>query len=806
MDKKNKGFTLVEIIITLAIIVTITTVAVGSYIGISDAKKKEEWRLVKDQIETAAEQYLSSNKYMYETLMSGNLVGEVSVGTLVRLDYLNKVVNPISGNQVSDCSAVDVKIKDGKYKATYDERNVNTKNNGSCDVSSKIIIKEKGATDAELIFYNEGYNKILDEKYNDEWYNIDDIGENSKLKICVKPRNGGAILDAKIGTTSGTKTEKGEYCFDFGQGVHSNISFVLSTIVNGSEKRWTATIPTIKVDSKRPTISSIELKDSNGNNSVVQTSYNSKDVYNLNNTKKMIVNGDDETSGIAKLSNPYRDVNYNPSQLKIAENIDITDVKEYDDEFCVEDVAGNENCTSSSFVIDKTPACPSFDYDGSEGENGYYVSNVNLYLTPDEDTDTYTANLYGNNELWGTSETKTNAPIWTLTADASHTVTVVARSKYGLTNNSCSYGPITLDKTPPACPGFTYVGVAKNNKDVDGTGACYEDENKTSWRCWFNSEKGGMDDSAVAVYVYPSGDTAYWNWYTNNNENSDGFTESGFYKSDDGSGTTNWNYKNWNLSTGPGGDIVNKFNNNVDMFQYWSENAGAIGRRKTLTGHDSQFAYVKKITTTTTTEKNYFVKVGIAEVFDAAGNSSVCPTKYVLMKSSNTRENRTTSPITAKKTTKTKTTKPPKTTKTTNPCTGFKKATKNNIGNYVSVSVSPHVSGNNWGTVWAAYNGGSRIDFTYTPRSNLISIDKNISAVWATSKKSKTSHHNGWNSNGSGNSVTKNTWCDTKYKCKGSNYKHVTSCATVSCGNKYYKKVCYYVNATTGNGEFTYAK
>ena len=70
MNNKNKGFTLVEIIITLAIIVTITTVAVGSYIGISNNKKNEEWKLVKEQIETAAEQYFSSNKYMYENFDS----------------------------------------------------------------------------------------------------------------------------------------------------------------------------------------------------------------------------------------------------------------------------------------------------------------------------------------------------------------------------------------------------------------------------------------------------------------------------------------------------------------------------------------------------------------------------------------------------------------------------------------------------------------------------------------------------------------------------------------------------------------
>ena len=65
MSKVNKrGFTLVEIIITLAIVITITTVAVGSYIGISKNKKKEEWALVKKQIETAAEQYFSSNKWI----------------------------------------------------------------------------------------------------------------------------------------------------------------------------------------------------------------------------------------------------------------------------------------------------------------------------------------------------------------------------------------------------------------------------------------------------------------------------------------------------------------------------------------------------------------------------------------------------------------------------------------------------------------------------------------------------------------------------------------------------------------------
>ena len=151
MKKINeKGFTLIEIIITLAIVITITTVAVGSYIGISSQKKKEEWSLVKKQIETAAEQYVSTNKFMYEELdVLNNIYAYVSVGTLVEADYLNKVVNPETKKELDKCALVKVEISSsGKYTAKYIGK---TDDDTNCSNTNKsITFKEAKAADIEV--------------------------------------------------------------------------------------------------------------------------------------------------------------------------------------------------------------------------------------------------------------------------------------------------------------------------------------------------------------------------------------------------------------------------------------------------------------------------------------------------------------------------------------------------------------------------------------------------------------------------------------------------------------------------------
>lgn len=105
---KNKGFTLVELLVVIVLISSITTIAIVSFNNISNTKKKEAYEIVKTQVETAAEQYFSSNEYLLSSI-DQNGFARISIGKLVSSDYLNKIINPVTGEAVSYCNYIDVK-------------------------------------------------------------------------------------------------------------------------------------------------------------------------------------------------------------------------------------------------------------------------------------------------------------------------------------------------------------------------------------------------------------------------------------------------------------------------------------------------------------------------------------------------------------------------------------------------------------------------------------------------------------------------------------------------------------------------
>ena len=276
MSKINKkGFTLVEIIITLAIVITITTVAVGSYIGISGQKKKEEWKLVQEQIETAAEQYFSSNKYLYEDLTDG-ITAYISVGTLVKSDYLNKVVNPISKKEVPSCSLVTVTIENGKYIGKYDENEdtINCKASDSSTASNKIIVKEKESTSGAIHYYNDSGEELSKEG----WFNIENLkGERKSVTACIDVTHSakqkdavGAVID---GQPINTREKRG-FCKDIVDGTDKNIAFKL---INSSGRTYQET-EWVGVDTTSPTGDvAITSTKANYNSYIVNVKLNASD-------------------------------------------------------------------------------------------------------------------------------------------------------------------------------------------------------------------------------------------------------------------------------------------------------------------------------------------------------------------------------------------------------------------------------------------------------------------------------------------------------------------------------------------------
>lgn len=766
--KKRNGFTLIELLVTIALMLSILGIAVVSLINISNKKKEEAWQQVKGQIETAATEYFTANEYLFEGINDETADAYVAVGMLVKEDYLNKVTDPRSGESVNYCTKIKVNKSGSKLTAEYSEDVAKVEKNNECKGTYTVSIVEPGAPSFEVEFKNEDNEKV--EVAKTGWYNANVLGEGKSLNACIniKKNNSGKIIETTIG---GKKTDNNCESYKGDSGEHSNVEF---TAKNVSGKIAKIIVSKINVDSVLP-VGEVSIDQAQ-----IKTWYNSLPVYLSNENPRVVVNANDppKGSGVNNVINVDGEDgtrnNSNENQFFFS-----PEIGEFNDKniFTVIDKAGNAKSVSGKYVISEPINCPKFDTDGDIGDDGVtYVSNINVYATLDNSEDTYTANLYGNGQYWLT-KTVTNGDgfLHTLTAEASHKYTGYVTNKYGL-SKYCESDTYTKDTTPPACPTFTYAGIARDPNAADGTGSCCYGDG--AWRCYGGTKScsGGVDNSAVAVYVWPSVDTTHWLWLTNQNGDSPRGVTSG----------TDW-YSHWSFAGAPGqiGGIYDS-----SLYTLFSDNyPGAPGynNRKTLTGLQGRFAISGNAQKG---YKHYYSKIGFAVVYDKAGNYRQCPTAYVILRSQD-------QPNTIKHVTPTA----PKVKKVQkqNPCSGF--ATTDNISNWVTVS--PTVSNLSNGKTFAkeGTSGNTKAVFKFEAK-NGASIKNDISGAFCSTKGDckSVSNHSSWNVTGKSKSRIKKVWCDTTYNC-ANDWNYVTSCAHVTCGGVT-KNVCYR-KKTNGGGEFT---
>lgn len=164
-QRKEQGFTLIELLIIIALMLSILGIAIVSFINISNKKKEEAWQLVKEQIETAATEYLTVNEYLFEGL-TGDLTGYISVGKLVEEDYLNKVTDPRNNKVVSNKTYVEIKRDNDKIVCKYNE----SENNRDINQNEYVIyVSEVGALKISALMTNSSSEEEL--KINNGWYN-----------------------------------------------------------------------------------------------------------------------------------------------------------------------------------------------------------------------------------------------------------------------------------------------------------------------------------------------------------------------------------------------------------------------------------------------------------------------------------------------------------------------------------------------------------------------------------------------------------------------------------------------------------
>ncbi len=178
----KKGFTLVELLVTISIIISLTAIVIVGVVSISNRSKEQAYEEVKEQIMTAAEQYFDANEYMFEGLGEG-AYGVITVGMLVQEDYLNRVVDPRDGTPVHSCTQVQVKKENGRYVTTfmeYDEEGGYT-----CSNENFVALSEPGAPSIEANFYNRDTNETNISPNEDGWFNVDILGNGGTIGVNV---------------------------------------------------------------------------------------------------------------------------------------------------------------------------------------------------------------------------------------------------------------------------------------------------------------------------------------------------------------------------------------------------------------------------------------------------------------------------------------------------------------------------------------------------------------------------------------------------------------------------------------------
>lgn len=335
--RNKKGFTLIELLVVIALMLSILGIAIVSLVNTSNKKKEEAWRQVKSQIETAAEEYVNTNSYMFEGFES-DVTGKISVGTLVNEDFLNKITNPKTGKSISYCTIINIGKSGNKYTAKLDENTIYDSDTASCEKRSLITVTEPGAPTGTVKYYDSNNQQTS----NSGWFNLEKL-HGTMLRACIdaSTNNNGPILNAMINGNDAVKDEN-SYCININDGKYSKLKF---TLTNSSGKSWIS-YDSVYKDTVRPVGSiAIRQKDLWASKDVLLDLTAGDDVSGISTFKigSEYFNGVSGTTSWTRIGAPYQfqNVSYDGSTKSLAG--------------IISDVAGNTyNTNAATYTLYKS--------------------------------------------------------------------------------------------------------------------------------------------------------------------------------------------------------------------------------------------------------------------------------------------------------------------------------------------------------------------------------------------------------------------------------------------------------------------
>lgn len=445
--KNKNGFTLIELLLVIALVISLLGIAVVNVIKLTDKQKKNSYESVKEQVITAAEQYFSSNEYLFEGISETGF-GIIPVEQLVSLDYLNKLTNPVTGQALNKCDKVKVtRDSTGKFDFEFIESP-----DSSCKYAGMEFRSDDKAPEAEAYFtLGDSIVKIDIDKNHDNWYNYNEL-ENQKLNVVIKTN--GIVDGVCIGNSPGDCNLQSTYN-----------KIQIDNLSNGYFRDST----TYKDDIKQKYVT---YKVCNNTSCTTEAFvYGGKDItkpscnFSLNPNKPenyvhkespaLTFSSEDETSGFRKNGQVVFSLTSSPT-IKSGTN-------RYPETFT--DIAGNkESCSRTVVYDDADPTCPQtlLTYknatsgkkefcDPSKSTGNWHCTDVVATLNKGENWARYE---------WDGVETKSITK--TYSTSGTHKPTITAYDENG-DRITCTATEFKIDKTQPSLS-LTLPGTSDNSK------------------------------------------------------------------------------------------------------------------------------------------------------------------------------------------------------------------------------------------------------------------------------------------------------------------------------------------------------
>ena len=207
-------------------------------------------------------------------------------------------------------------------------------------------------------------------------------------------------------------------------------------------------------DSNKPMAPSVTLSGDKGNNNI----------YTSDVTANISINRGVETTGTIKLHYSLSGAKNQEEQV-VEEDVSIVISEEGTTTIIAwtENEKGNlSNKVETTFTINKTaPSTPTISLNGTNGENGYYVSNVGVTITAGETSNVASIKykVEGANPIAETESAGSNDATFDITNDGTSTITAYIINAVGLTSETITQ-VVNKDETNPRAATIALSGEA----------------------------------------------------------------------------------------------------------------------------------------------------------------------------------------------------------------------------------------------------------------------------------------------------------------------------------------------------------